>query len=177
MTPCSICSKPFPAQTTLHTICSPKCLLSRESVNRKAEKAERRETKRRLEAIKPRSHWMKEAQREFNKWIRARDAGLPCISCGRHHQGQHHAGHYLSTGARPELRFEPNNVHLQCAPCNVHLHGNLVNYRTGLVGRLGGAVVAALEGPHEPKHYSAEDLKAIRDKYRCLSKELQDEQK
>jgi hypothetical protein len=83
------------------------------------------------------------------------------------------AGHYLSTGARPELRFEPLNVHLQCEQCNTYLSGNLINYRVGLIQRIGLAEVERLEGPHPPAKLTIEDLRAIRDDYRRKLKEMQ----
>jgi hypothetical protein len=135
-------------------------------------KRERKETKERKAKLKPRRDWLREAQSAFNKFIRTRDAGQPCISCGRHHNGQWHAGHYLSTGARPELRFDERNVHLQCAPCNNHLSGNIVLYRQGLIAKLGLAVVEELEGPHEPKHYSIDDLREIKARYTALARQL-----
>jgi hypothetical protein len=135
-------------------------------------KVERASIKARKEAIKSRADWAREAQTAFNAYIRARDEGLPCISCGRHHQGQWHAGHYLSTGARPELRYTESNVHRQCAPCNTHLSGNAVLYRIGLIERIGLQVVEWLEGPHEMPKWTAEDYRAIRDRYRAKLKEL-----
>ena len=123
-------------------------------------------------AIKSRADWAEEAQTAFNAWIRARDDGLPCISCGRHHQGQWHAGHYLSTGARPELRYTESNVHRQCAPCNTHLSGNAVLYRIGLVDRIGLDAVEWLEGPHQLPKWTADDYKAIRETYLAKLKEL-----
>ena len=128
--------------------------------------------KRRKEASKTLAEWRKEAQTAFNAWIRERDKDLPCISCGRFHEGQWHAGHYLSTGARPELRFDEANVHKQCQPCNTHLHGNLIGFRISLHNRIGIAGVAYLEGPHEAKKYTRDELKAIRDEYRARLKEM-----
>lgn len=139
---------------------------------RMAAKVERASIKARKEAIKSRADWAREAQTAFNAYIRARDEGLPCISCGRHHQGQWHAGHYLSTGARPELRYTESNVHRQCAPCNTHLSGNAVLYRIGLIERIGLQAVEWLEGPHEMPKWTAEDYRAIRDRYRAKLKEL-----
>lgn len=140
---------------------------------RMAAKVERAETRRRKEAIKSRADWAREAQTAFNAFIRARDDGLPCISCGRHHQGQWHAGHYLSTGARPELRYTESNVHRQCAPCNTHLSGNAVLYRIGLIARIGLEEVEKLEGPHPLPKWTADDYKAIRDTYRAKLKAIQ----
>ena len=140
---------------------------------RAAAKVERASIKARKEAIKSRAEWAREAQTAFNAWVRARDDGLPCISCGRHHQGQWHAGHYLSTGARPELRYTESNVHRQCAPCNTHLSGNAVLYRIGLVNRIGLGAVEWLEGPHPLPKWTADDYKAIRDTYRAKLKDIQ----
>ena len=136
-------------------------------------KAVKRETRAMIEAIKPKAKWAKEAQAAFNKYIRARDSLLPCISCQRHHSGQYHAGHYLSVGSMPVLRFEETNCHRQCAPCNNHLSGNIVLYRVNLIVKIGQKQVDYLEGPHEPKRYRIDDLKEIKAHYNKLSKELE----
>lgn len=94
------------------------------------------------------------------------------MSCGRHHDGQYHAGHYRTVAASPELRFEPLNVHKQCAPCNNHKSGDIVNYRIELVKRIGAEAVEWLEGPHEPKKYTVEQLKAMTAEYRAKTREL-----
>ncbi|MGG5838840.1 recombination protein NinG, partial [Huaxiibacter chinensis] len=44
---------------------------------------ERRELKIRKKALQPLSQYHKRAQIAFNAFIRQRDAGQPCISCGR----------------------------------------------------------------------------------------------
>lgn len=133
---------------------------------------ERKDIKVRKEKLKSRADHLKDAQTAFNAWVRERDALLPCISCGRHHDGQYHAGHYRTVGANPEIRFEPMNVWKQCAPCNNHLSGNLINYRIALLQRIGPEKVAWLEGPHEPKKYTIDDLKALTAHYRELTREL-----
>ena len=132
----------------------------------------RREIKVRKEKLKNRADHLKDTQVAFNAWIRARDADLPCISCGRHHEGQYHAGHYRTVGANPELRFEPLNAWKQCAPCNNHLSGNLINYRISLLQRIGEEKVAWLEGPHQAKKHTIEELKAMTADYRAKTKEL-----
>jgi hypothetical protein len=167
---CSVCAKPFVQRNTMHRVCGPRCAAKTVKAQRKAEKAE---FARRQEAAKPRSQWLKEAQAAFNAWVRARDKDLPCISCGRHHQGQWHAGHYLSTGARPGMqRFDPANCHKQCSACNTHLHGNLVLYRAELIRRIGIAEVERLEGPQPNTKLTVEQLREIRDRYRIEFKTL-----
>ena len=167
---CKVCRKAFDPRLPMQSVCSPACALTlAKSARAKAEKAEqvkqRKADRERREKLKSRRDWEREAQQAFNAWVRERDAGRPCISCGRHHTGQMHAGHYLSVGARPELRFEPLNVWLQCAPCNTYLSGNAVLFRRALVREIGEDKVQWLEGPHEPKKYTVEQLRAIR----CLN--------
>ncbi len=166
---CEVCERVFVPDRMGQLVCRPACAMARV---RNAKKAERESVRARKEAIKSKADWAREAQTAFNAWIRARDEGLPCISCGRHHQGQWHAGHYLSTGARPELRYTESNVHRQCAPCNTHLSGNAVLYRIGLINRIGSDAVEWLEGPHELPKWTADDYRAIRDTYRQKLKEI-----
>lgn len=122
---------------------------------------------------KTKADWARDAQAAFNRFIRLRDHDKPCISCGRHHTGQWHAGHYRTTKAAPELRFDEDNVHKQCAPCNNHLSGNIVSYRIGLIERIGPDRVARLEGPHEPKRYTIDNLREIRTQYTKMVRELE----
>ena len=174
------CSISFPPQRLGQAVCSPKCGLAIKDVNReKARKAldqlGRKEIRAAKERIKPKGQYMKEAQTVFNAWVRERDAALPCISCGRHHQGKYDAGHYRTVGSNPALRFEPLNCHRQCSPCNTHKSGDIVNYRIELVKRIGADNVDWLEGPHDPKRYTIEDLKTIKADYLAKTKELKRE--
>jgi hypothetical protein len=122
--------------------------------------------------VKTRSEWLKEAQAAVNAYVRERDRDLPCVSCGRYHEGQYHAGHYRSVGSCPELRFDVRQIWKQCSACNNYLSGNLINYRAELLRRVGAEVLEWIEGPHEPKRYTIGDLKAIRDDYRQKLKAL-----
>jgi hypothetical protein len=79
----------------------------------------------------------------------------------------------MPTSTHPELRFDEINVHLQCAPCNTYLSGNLIQYRKGLTKKIGIAMVEWLEGNHEPKHYSIDDLREIKSNYMALAKQIE----
>lgn len=178
---CKACGEKFtPSFSSTQVVCSPKCALDHAPANHEiARKAiaqrERREVQVRRQKLKSRADYVREVQVVFNQWVRLRDADLPCISCGRHHQGQYHAGHYRTVGANPELRFEPLNVHKQCAPCNNHKSGDIVNYRINLVHRIGAEAVAFLEGPHEARRYTIEDLKVLKAEYKAKIKKLKGE--
>lgn len=174
---CRVCRETFTPRKALQVVCSPSCaLLHAKQKGEKERKAlakiERKAIREAKEKIKPRAAYMKETQSVFNAWVRARDADQPCISCGRHHQGKYDAGHFRSVGSNPALRFEPLNCHKQCVPCNQHKSGNAIEYRIGLVARIGAEKVAWLEGRHEAKRYTIDDLKEIKTKYRAMARRL-----
>lgn len=173
------CSKRFKPTLSTQKVCSVACALAiakDSKVQKVAAKAitkqARDDLKARREKLKSKSDHMRETQAVFNEWIRLRDAALPCISCGRHHHGKYDAGHYRTVGGNPELRFEPLNCHKQCAPCNQHKSGDIVNYRINLVKRIGAEAVEWLEGPHKALRLTIEDLQAIKADYRQKLKDL-----
>lgn len=172
------CRASFVPQRLGQAVCSPACaLIDGPRHAPKARKAldqiERAEIKVRKEKLKSRADHLKDTQQAFNAWIRARDAGQPCISCGTTADVQYCAGHYRTTAAAPELRFEPLNVNLQCnRNCNMGKSGNLLGYRLGLIKKIGVEAVEWLEGPHEAKKYTIEELKAMTADYRAKTREL-----
>lgn len=175
---CTACKAKFSPFRTLQKVCSITCAMKEANrktmkTHEKSLKEERRKLREQKEALKPLGKWRAEAQSEFNKFIRLRDLNEPCISCGRFHKGQYHAGHYRTRGANPELAFEELNCHKQCAPCNNHLSGNLVNYRINLIEKIGLEKVEWLEGPHDAKKYSIEDFKNIKITYRGKARDLE----
>ena len=178
---CKVCKAMFTPARDFQAVCGEiACAIAHAPANQvRARKAladiERKEIKVRKEKLKSRADHLKDTQIAFNAWVRERDAELPCISCGRYHQGKYDAGHYRTVGSNPALRFEPLNCHRQCSPCNTHKSGDIVNYRIELVKRIGADKVNWLEGPHDPKRYTIEDLKTIKADYQAKTKELKKE--
>ncbi|MBP3934474.1 MAG: recombination protein NinG [Pseudomonas sp.] len=172
------CGQTFTPQRMGQHVCSPLCGLAIKDVNQdKAKKAmahtERLEHKAAKEKVKRKGDHAKEAQQAFNAWVRLRDHGLPCISCGTTADVQYAAGHFKPSGSNPALRFDPLNVHLQCnRNCNMAKSGNLGPYRIELIKRIGQDKVDWLEGPQEPKRYTVEDLQVIKKHYRALVREM-----
>lgn len=78
---------------------------------------------------------IKKAVTCFHAYIRQRDEGKPCVSCGFYHNLE--AGHFYSAGKYAALRFDERNVHGQCKSCNYFKAGDLLNYRKHIVGRIG----------------------------------------
>lgn len=125
-------------------------------------KVEKAMDKKRKEALKTWADHHADAQKAVNAKVRARDAGEPCISCGKPWQPDFQAGHYRSRGAAKNLALDERNIHGQCIQCNLHKHGNGIDFRLGLIGRYGVAYVEAIESDNAPRHNSIDDLKAIR---------------
>jgi hypothetical protein len=82
------------------------------------------------------------------------------------------AGHFLSVGAAPHLRFNEQNVHLQCEKCNSYLSGNIAKYRPRLIAKIGLEAVEALESNNTPAKWSIDELKRIKAQYVAKLKEL-----
>lgn len=91
--------------------------------------------------------WLKKkAQDLFNAFVRKRDENETCISCDKFHSYPFwHCGHYYNVGSFPWLRFHPINGNKQCCQCNTHKHGNLIEYRKGLIKRYGEEKVKELD--------------------------------
>lgn len=176
---CKQCRKPFVPQRMGQVACSPLCALGlAQSKRAKAEHvAKIRETKARKDAIKTRGQWIKETQIEFNRLIRARDAGKPCISCGsmpeQRYGGAMDCGHYRSVGSAPALRFTPDNAAAQCVKCNRYLGGNAVQFRAGLIARIGLAAVEALEADQEPRKHTIDELRAMKAEFSRRRREIE----
>jgi hypothetical protein len=109
----------------------------------------------------PRAKAVSLAQSAVNAYVRARDEGMPCISCGEMKPLQ--AGHYWSVGARPEMRFNEANIHGQCSRCNVDLAGNRDAFRAGIVERYGSEELAdALDTTIPAQKWTLDELREIR---------------
>lgn len=181
---CRWCSSVFEKQRPLQVVCSPACAIAlskkkRETDGKKAQAAakrkERANIKARKHALETIPQLTKRAQAAFNAYIRLRDRYLPCISCGNplpDKPNGYDAGHYRSVGSAPNLRFDENNCHGQCKHCNNYLSGNHVNYRIGLITRIGQAAVDNLETDNTPRHYTKDELRELRKLYETKRRAL-----
>ena len=137
---------------------------------KEAEKAGRQRRKAKRESLKSKSQWDKEAQSAFNRYIRIRDEGKPCVSCGNQLIGKSNyltgsaidASHYRSRGAASHLKFNVFNVHSACTRCNRQLSGNAVEYRIRLIERIGLERVERLEADYAPRRFDVTYLKRVK---------------
>lgn len=162
----------IPTFSTTQKVCSPLCAIELDKAKKqvKREKETRVAVRKLNEASLSWQH--KQTQKVFNKFIRIRDHGQCCISCGRNSGAKINAGHFRSVGAAPHLRYNEDNVHLQCEHCNTYLHGNIKGYVPGLIEKIGIERFEAIEADNTPRKYTIYELVAIRTHYAQKTKEL-----
>ncbi|WNS39982.1 recombination protein NinG [Enterobacter chuandaensis] len=137
---------------------------------RTEEKAGRQRRKAKRESFKTKAQWDKEAQSAFNRYIRIRDEGKECVSCGNPLIGKSNyltgsaidASHYRSRGAASHLKFNVFNVHSACTRCNRQLSGNAVEYRIRLIDRIGLERVERLEADNATRRFDVTYLKRVK---------------
>ena len=182
------CGKEYFQYTSLQNRC-PKCLADRaRKAREKRERSEHRKAKAGLETWREAN---KKAQASFNKLRRLMEKGKPCCSCGRDEAeveyseswkpgGAWDCGHYLTRGARPDLRFIFINTWRQCKSCNGgsgkytrknHTVGQ--EYKERLIDRIGIEAVEWLEGPPITRKYSIEELREIKTECNKWARELE----
>ena len=116
---------------------------------------------------------IKATQIIFNKYIRLRDKGQNCISCQKKPLKEN-AGHYFNANNHWNVRFNELNVHLQCEHCNTYLSGNLIEYRKGLINKIGEEQLTLLElEANKTRKFTIEELKEIIETYKKKIKEYE----
>lgn len=125
--------------------------------------------------LKTLSQYESDAKKEFQKFIRLRDADLPCISCGAT-DTVFHGGHFYKAEIYSGLIFDERNCSKQCAKCNTYLGGNENNYRLGLIQRKGVPFVLQLDADAiklRDYKYTKQELIDIKNHYKKLNKEFE----
>lgn len=169
---CKYCRGIFQPITTLQKNCfEPDCVTA--WIQETKDKAwQKKKAKLKLDLMTIQDY-IKLAQQVFNKFIRLRDAGENCISCNKKPLKEN-AGHFYNANNHWNVRFNEDNVHLQCEYCNTYLHGSLIQYREGLINKIGFYKFSILK--HEAsktRKYTIEELKEIIKIYKTKCKELE----
>lgn len=170
---CKLCKQKFVPKQFLQKHCFENDECIKAEIDLRSANKWKAEKKVLKEKIKNLSDYEGEARRVFQKWIRERDKHLPCISCNNSDTDQWDAGHLFKAELYSGLIFHEDNVHKQCKQCNHRLHGNEINYRIGLVKRIGIERVEWLEN-HKDRlriyKYTKDELIEIKNKYQKLIK-------
>ena len=176
---CSHCSREFMPARPMQAVCSPICAARKVRADKAAEKAaDRAMTRKRREAIKTIADRIAEAQAACNAYIRARDAGLPCICCGKPMEpqkagGSMDAGHFRSRSSAPQLRFCEDNIFGQRKNCNRPGGTTYAAFRAGVVARIGEERTAAVEAANYSHKWTHEELIEIRARFIAKRKQLE----
>lgn len=117
--------------------------------------------------------YIKLAQITFNKYIRLRDKGNVCISCQKPPK-KLNSGHFYNANNHWNVRFNEDNVHLQCEHCNTFLSGNLINYRENLLKKIGEGKFQLLEAEaKKTRKFTIDELKEIINTYKKKIKQYE----
>lgn len=175
---CKVCKEEFTPVQFAQAVCNYKCaLIHSKNLKEQKEAREWKANKAILKNnIKTLSQYESDAKKVFQKYIRMRDAKLPCISCGKLNATDWAGGHFYSAGMYSGLMFDERNCHKQCnSHCNKFLSGNLLEYRKGLIQRYGKDFVDELDQISNEKRnykYTKEELIAKKLQYEIKIKEL-----
>lgn len=177
------CRALFVKNRPMQKVCSPECshilaVQKRKAAEDKQERARRKETREKLQEMKGRRDYLKEAQAAWNSYVRMRDYGKPCASCGampeQKYGGTMDCSHYRSVGAAPHLRFHLHNAAAACVRCNRHLAGNIAALRVGMIERFGLAKVEAIETNNGVRRFDIEYLKRVKRIFTKKAKRLKE---
>ena len=169
---CKSCKEKFEPKTFLQKYCLKEDCLRVFIADVKEKTWQKTKAKAKLDLMTL-SDYLKLTQQIFNKYIRLRDKNELCISCQKPPKKQN-AGHYFSSGGHSNVRFDENNVHLQCEHCNTFLSGNLLNYQIEIEKRIGAEKLIELqEKAHVVKKWSIDELKELMVIYKNKIKEIE----
>lgn len=159
---CRICRQP---NRPFRTTCSIECeaelgLKLLEKAKRAEAKQVRALDKARKEKLKKPIEYANDAQKAVNLYVKWRDWGKPCVSCGTPHRFdvKRDASHLKSRGSNSALRFHLWNLHMSCVRCNMQLSGNIAEYYPRLIERIGAEKVEFLHNSPRTKRFSIEYL-------------------
>lgn len=188
---CKSCGAVFVPQRSMQQACTVPCAIALAAKQKaqkeaRAKRDERKSLAERKAKLKTRREWIAECQAVVNKVARLRDilAGHGCISCGARPEarfgGAMDAGHFRSVGSAAHMRFFLPQIRLQCVKCNRYLGSNAVEYRKGLIERIGIERVEEIESMQWTAKFSVEYLqrlkKVMQKKARRLEKRIEQKQ-
>lgn len=155
--PCKHCKKYVPRETMVKypsgRFCTKKhaaewAIDNREKGTKKIEKEERKETRQKKKELMTRTQWYSKYQKIVNQYVtKVRDVGKPCCTCGTTNPNiKYDAGHCFTMAARPDIRFDLKNIHIQCSvKCNQYGSGMRSEYKKFIVVTYGQSELDRLE--------------------------------
>lgn len=183
---CKYCRTPFKFYSAKMPFCrgSDECINAcfawvtekkSKQIKAQTQRRKKQETKEAKESLKTLNQYENDAKKYFQKFVRLRDKGLPCISCGSNTKDVD-GGHFKKAEIYSGLIFDERNCHSQCRKCNRFLGGNEGEYRIGLVVRYGEEYVKKIEEDSvilRNYKYTKQELIEIKNKYKQLIKDYE----
>ncbi|HJV75366.1 MAG TPA: recombination protein NinG [Noviherbaspirillum sp.] len=171
------CDVRFTPFSSLVKWCSPEhgAIIGEQALAKKKAReaaASRKLTREQALELKPPTYWAKRAEKACNAYIRKRDEGDPCISCGTYDASEWHAGHCYTVKARPDIRYHEDNIHLQCPKCNTYQGGMVGEYKKRVVSKIGQERLDALAYVNPAFKKTREYYQGIEAHYKAKLKEL-----
>jgi hypothetical protein len=182
MPKCKVCKAIYDRVRPMQVCCSVPCALT--LAQGKREKAERVAYRVAKESLKTRGDYIKEAQKEVNRYVRIRDriAGVPCICCGKYldwnKPNNIDAGHYRGTGSAVHMRFDTfGNINAQLVHCNRYRAGRALDQAPRIAKRWGRDVLDAIDSDQSSRKWTIPELIEIKEGFRSWANELEREAK
>ena len=109
-------------------------------------------------------------------YVRERDKGKPCISCGNDWKPNFQAGHGYKAETYETLKYHLHNVNGQCEQCNLRKDGDFAGYSLNLPDRIGlenynELVRLAGIDKQRSKVWNVDNLKELRDMVKKIKKQ------
>jgi len=143
------------------------------------QKEQKKEQSVKKEENRSKSYFEKQLEHEINAIVRLIDADKGCISCNHGWEKpwtrQAHAGHKVSVGSNPTLRYNLFDIFVQCSICNNWKSGNEREYDKGLIAHYGHEIleyIHELPSKYKELHLSIEELKQAIINARNIKKEI-----
>jgi len=116
-------------------------------------------------------HLLSNTKNICHEYIRLRDKGKDCISCGIQYLEDFQAGHFYKAELFSNLKYDELNISGQCRQCNLRKEGNESGYRSGIIQRYGFEHLRYLDEKakaYKQNHFEwdREQLIEIRDYYK-----------
>ena len=174
---CKQCKCKYEPTRPLSVVCSPKCAYEYVKTTKQKKQKEFEVVECKYNDEKKLTASLLNTKTQVHAYVRKRDEGKPCISCGVPYSKDFQCGHHYSSNSFVTLRYNLNNLNGQCKRCNLFLEGNFDNYALNLPDRIGKESynkLVELAGVDKQfqKVWNLENLKEIRDNIKRLNKQL-----
>ncbi len=176
---CRNCLEKFEPKNSLQVVCGVKCSIEYNKTKKEKQAVKFKEFEQEHKEEKSLKASLINTKVQVHEYVRLRDKGKNCISCGAAWKSDFQCGHHYKSETFTTLRFNLDNLHGQCQRCNLFLEGAFDNYALNLPYRIGIKKYNDLQSlasidKQFSKVWNLENLKEIRENVKKLRKYLRD---